>query len=229
MNTIIQTPTPDIKKSLEFYQKLEFKILSDSSPTIISDGKATIMINDDRFARAGLRIYSDNWSNTVLELQKTTEVQKTDNGYLLSDPSNVWLYLIEASSPVQNSINKFNSVLGNSMGLSLETTSIAQSAEFYSKLGFTKGMGDASQGWVTYGNSDDFIVSLMSPNTCPHLFFNPSLTYFNGKENNPKVIDRVRELKIPITEDITHFNSEGIVDNIILRDPGGFGFFVFND
>ena len=44
---------------------------------------------------------------------------------------------------------------------------------------------------------------------CPHLFFNPSLTYFNGKEGNPKVITAVRDAGIPITEEITHFNREG--------------------
>ena len=69
----------------------------------------------------------------------------------------------------------------------------------------------------------------MNPLMCPHLFFNPSLTYFNGKENNPKVIKRLRELKITITEEITHFNDKGIADNVIICDPGGYGFFIFND
>jgi hypothetical protein len=69
----------------------------------------------------------------------------------------------------------------------------------------------------------------MKPFSCPHLFFNPSLTFFNGKENNPKVIQKIRDLNIPITQEITAFNEEGLVDNIIIRDPGGLGFFVFND
>lgn len=43
------------------------------------------------------------------------------------------------------------------------------------------------------------------------------------------MIEAVRKAGIPITEEITHFNSEGIVDNIIIRDPGGYGFYVFND
>ncbi len=68
----------------------------------------------------------------------------------------------------------------------------------------------------------------MKPNACPHLFFNPSLTYFNGK-NNIDIIAKIRALNISITEEITHFNKEGKVDNIIIRDPGGFGFFLFND
>jgi hypothetical protein len=54
------------------------------------------------------------------------------------------------------------------------------------------------------------------------------MTYFNGG-NNMAVIGKIRSARIPIAEEITHFNKEGIVDNIIIRDPGGYGFFVFND
>jgi len=54
------------------------------------------------------------------------------------------------------------------------------------------------------------------------------LTYFNGKQNL-EVIEKIRNNAIPITEEITHFNKEGIVDNIIIRDPGGYGFFIFSD
>ena len=68
----------------------------------------------------------------------------------------------------------------------------------------------------------------MGPCCCPHLFFNPSLTYFNGGQNLP-VIKAIREAGIPIAEEITHFNEEGVVDNVVLRDPGGLGMFIFND
>jgi hypothetical protein len=68
----------------------------------------------------------------------------------------------------------------------------------------------------------------MKPQTCPHLFFNPSLNFFNG-EDNISIISKIRSLDIPITEEITHFNKENKVDNIIIRDPGGYGFFLFND
>ena len=68
----------------------------------------------------------------------------------------------------------------------------------------------------------------MAANSCPHLFFNPSLTYFNSGRN-PEVIAGIRAAGIPISEEITIFNKEGRVDNIIIRDPGGYGFFLFND
>ena len=118
-----------------------------------------------------------------------------------------------------------SSVLGNNMGLSLETTDFEKSNQIWQAVGFKK---SDQQGWVVFKNEDGLIVSLMKPNNCPHLFFNPSLTCFNGAAN-PDIIQKIRDLDIPITEEITQFNKQGLVDKLILRDPGGYGFFVFND
>ncbi|MBT7993740.1 MAG: hypothetical protein HN691_02595 [Bacteroidetes bacterium] len=120
------------------------------------------------------------------------------------------------------------SALGNSAGLSLETMDMELSFEIWQKLGFSTSMGSLGEGWISLKNTDNLTISLMRPLACPHLFFNPSLTYFNG-EKNMEIIDHIRKIKIPITEEITYFNKENIADNIIIRDPGGLGFFLFND
>lgn len=229
MNTFFQTPTNNLRLSLDFYKKLNFKILSTKNPTLVSDGNAIIEINPDRFARAGVKFYKNNWATTVEQLQKMTKVSPIENGYLLSDKSGVWIYLMESNSTVNFDLSEVkNSTLGNFAGLSLETTDIQQSIEIWKILGFVRTMGSIEQGWVAYENQDKMAVSFMQPNSCPHLFFNPSMTYFNGKNNLP-IIAKIREAGIPITEEITHFNQEGIVDNIIIRDPGGYGFFIFSD
>ncbi len=44
----------------------------------------------------------------------------------------------------------------------------------------------------------------MKPLQCPYLFFNPSLTYFNGKENEA-TIDSIKKQGVLITEEITQF------------------------
>ena len=55
-----------------------------------------------------------------------------------------------------------------------------------------------------------------------------------------KVLERLDRLEVdgkdhsPLLSNIciwkiTQFNKEGIVDNVIIRDPGGYGFFIFND
>lgn len=229
MNSIIHTPTNKLENSLDFYSKLGFKNLSKEAPYIVSDGKAFIEINPLRFARAGVKLFRNDWSEEISQIQKLTPVIAIDGGHLCSAPSGTWIYLMKGDSPIaeQAQENSF-SKLGNFAGLSLETISIAQSVAIWEILGFHKTMGEVEQGWVLYQNAEDFGISFMKPNSCPHLFFNPSMTYFNGK-NNLNVIDQIRQLEIPITEEITHFNKEGIVDNIIIRDPGGYGFFLFSD
>ena len=229
MNTIIQTPTNGLPVSLEFYKQLEFNVISEASSTIVTDGKVAIEINPDRYARAGVKLYAPSWGDKITDLEKYTTVTKTNEGYLLSDPSGVWMYLIEGQSPVPGSpAEKSFSVLGNCAGLSLETTDIERSLSIWQTVGFDNITGAIEQGWIACTNAEGHGVSLMKPNACPHLFFNPSLTYFNGK-NNIDIIAKIRALNIPITEEITHFNEEGKVDNIIIRDPGGYGFFLFSD
>lgn len=228
MNSIIQTPTNDLKQSIEFYSKLDFKTIADN-PNMISDGKAVIEINPDRFARAGVKLCKASWQDEIEKLEKITAITAKDGVHLLGDPSGTWIYLCEGTSGLDFTPSKEScGALGNYAGISLETTDMGKSAEIWQILGFSKTMGSEEQGWVVYQNGDGMAVSLMKPLSCPHLFFNPSLTYFNG-ENNLAIIQKIRDLGIPITEEITHFNSEGIVDNIIIRDPGGFGFFIFSD
>lgn len=229
MKTILQTPTPNLSKSKDFYTKLGFSIISKESHILFTDGKCIIEINPDRFARAGVKLYNISWKKTVAELNKITAVQKVENGYLLCDPSATWIYLFESEPKEEFDLASISpSILGNNAGLSLESMDINLSIKLWKLVGFTKQEGSLDQGWVTLTNNDGITVSLMKSNTCPHLFFNPSLTFFNGK-NNLKIIEKVRSLNIPIAEEITHFNNEGIVDNIIIRDPGGFGFFLFSD
>ncbi|WP_373497444.1 hypothetical protein [Aquiflexum sp.] len=227
MISILQSPTPDKIKGEEFYLNLGFKKVS-NDPLIVTDGKAFIEINADRFARAGIKLFKNNWESEINKLQDITAITAFKNGHLLSDPSGVWIYLMEIPAPVLPDFeNQSFSNLGNYAGLSLETTDIQRSINLYQTLGFTISGGSLDQGYLSL-DYNGFTISLMKPLSCPHLFFNPSLTYFNGKDNLA-VIQKIRHLNIPITEEITHFNKDGIVDNIIIRDPGGFGFFIFSD
>lgn len=225
---ILQTPTPNIENSRSFYERLDFKVLSEN-PLVMTDGIAVVEINNERTARAGIKLFKDSWQPEVEALMVMTKVLKTEMGYLLSDTSGTWIYLIEGKAPVDFAPSESSySVLGNFAGVSLETVDMAGSIEIFEALGFKKTMGGEDQGWIALATSEGFGVSIMKPNACPHLFFNPSFTYFNSGKN-PAIIQKVRDLNIPITEEITAFNKEGKVDNIIIRDPGGFGFFVFND
>ena len=229
MNTLIQTPTPNLAQSVDFYKKLNFEVVSQENPTIVADGKLVIEINPDRFVRAGVKLFRDSWADIAESLEALVKVHKIDDGFMFHDPSNVRIYLIEGKLEINHDFDTpAKSSLGNYAGMSLETGDFQKSIDLWEKLGFNKTMGGIEQGWIAFSNEDGFSVSFMGPNTCPHLFFNPSLTYFNGGKNLP-VIQAIKDAGIPITEEITVFNKEGIVDNVIIRDPGGYGFFIFND
>jgi hypothetical protein len=217
-----------LKDSLNFYRKLNFEVISQNSPTLVTDGQALIEINPDRYARGGIKLFKESWSDEITELTKLTAVIPSEECNIISDPSGTWIYLMEGKlKSAFKPQEKCFGLTGNFSGLSLETTDINQSLHLYEILGFKKVAGDLEHGWISLSNNN-FAISIMRPLSCPHLFFNPSMTYFNGKENRT-VIQNIRNAGVPITEEITQFNKEGIVDNIIIRDPGGLGFFIFND
>lgn len=230
MKAIIQTPTRNLQESLEFYEHLSFKVVSKVNPTVVTDGKAIIEINPDRHARAGLKLFREDWSDIVKSLPDFVPVVIIDNGYLIADISGMWIYLLNGEFlPKSNLINDISSsTLGHYSGISIETVGFNQSLELFTKLGFISTGGGFDQGWQSLKNDAGIVVSIMKPMVCPHLFFNPSLTYFNG-ENNLGIIERVGQLNIPVVEEITFFNENGDVDNIIIKDPGGLGIFLFSD
>lgn len=229
MKCTIQTPTNAIDNSIEFYSKLGFKMLEHDKNAVFSEGKFILEVNPERTARAGLRIYGDDWHDTVKELQPLTTVIQTQTGFVLTDPSGSKIYLEKEIKPDRADLSAIKpSVLGNFSGLTFETTDMHKTLQLYQILQFKITSGAPDQGWISLIGPGDFPLAILSHGNCPHLFSNPSLSFFNGK-NNESIIQNIRNLEIPITEEITAFNDQGTVDNIIIRDPGGLGFFIFND
>jgi len=223
MQTIIQTPTPNLADSLQFYQQLQFTTISETS---VTDGKVQIDINPDRFARLAIKFYQEDWTVMLEQIAKEATLLTTKEGYLISDPNGILVYLIVGEIPPIP--DAATALTGNFAGISIETIAVKKTILFWQSLGYQLSGGGESQGWMTFSNGTGVDISIMEAGVCPHLFFNPSLTYFNGQENLTQ-IQKIRTANIPITEEITYFNKEGIVDNIIIRDPGGLGFFIFND
>lgn len=223
-----QTVTPNLQESIDFYQSLEFK-QDVKFPQAFHESGQVIFINEERTARPGLRFYEHSWNSIIAKIEKLCKVHKVKDGYAFADPSNSWVYLLESEPPLLTETKTpTKSILGNFAGLSLESGNIEQSLKIYEILGFQKTMGGIDQGWIGLENEAKMGIGLMIPNNCPHLFFNPSFTYFNGGRNE-EIIPKIIEKRISITEKITVFNKDNKVDNVIIRDPGGFGFFIFND
>ncbi len=226
---VIHTPTNSMDESKDFYQRLKFEMLRENDPTIFTDGKALVEIDPDRYARAGLKVYSDDFSDEVSKLKEITAVLEIEDGFIAGDPNGVRLYLSNKPFEINYELKEESfGLTGNYAGLSIEAHDIDRTVKFWEAAGFLHEEGEISQGYASYSNGTSIGVVLMKPLICPHLFFNPGMTYFNGGKNLT-IIGKLREAGIPIAEEITHFNKEGVVDNVIIRDPGGLGFFVFND
>ena len=225
---IVETPTPNLQESLAFYKNLKFEILEEGDSAVVTDGSVTIHINSDRPTRAGVKLYVENKQDLISELEKENKFYGPLKN-IFSEPSGMRVTLIDLSEkPKYNSSIKESSLLGSFAGVSLETPDMEKSFKIWKTLGFEVAMGAIEQGWIALSSASGHSISLMKPMTCPHLFFNPSLTYFNGSQNL-SIIEGIKDAGIEITEEISHFNPEGIVDNIVVRDPGGFGFFIFSD
>lgn len=229
---IVQTPTPKLENSIHFYESLDFTRLPHATQTLFTDGKVYLEINAARTARKGLKMYAEDWTAAVDTLSQNHPVVRLDGGYILGAPSGLWVYLMEAPSPLieatQNVHIRKPSCWGNFSGLSVESLSLNRSARFWEVLGFETSMGGTTQGWLSLTNGSGFTLSVLQALQCPHLFETPSLTYFNGAENIHIIAD-IRRRKLPVLEEVTLFNKEGLVDNLVMRDPGGLGCFVFND
>lgn len=239
MRVTIHTPTPDLDRSVAFYEKLGFvrssaEHVGGEGSVLLTNGAMLVEVNPERTARAGLRLTKPRWADEADALSRSATVVTLPSSRLAVDPSGVWVYLTEADGAAaeQPPEGPADCLLGNWAGLTLETVSIQESVDFWEPLGFpvpdsvTKPISEhAYLGGVGPGG---FGITWIAPNACPHLFFNPSFTFFNSGKN-PEIIAAMREAEIEITEEITVFNKDGLVDNVIIRDPGGYGFFVFND
>lgn len=224
--SILQSPTThDLEDSVRFYERLGFARLPSDNGTLFSDGKVIVGLNSARTARTTIRLFGD-WTRELAELEKSTTVILNDGIALVADPSGARVQLEPECSFEVN--GQPTSVLGNFGGLSLETVDFDRTIQFWDTLGYSPSMGSKDQGWMALEREGMFSISVMKAGACPHLFFSPGLNYFNSGKNLEN-IKAIREAGIPIIEEITCFNSEGIADNVVLRDPGGTGFFIFND
>lgn len=227
VQSLVKTPTPDIEASASFYTRLGWtKVPTGDETAAFTDGGAIVMIDPARTARTTVVLRGPDAAELHAVLETLGKVVDKDGVLYAADPSGVLLALdprpaldVPACEP---------STLGAFMGLSLEALDPARVVAFWEALGWQIAQGGPTEGWTMLTRDGAFGVSVMGLFSCPHLFFSPGLTYFNSGKN-PEVIAKIRAADIPIAEEITVFNDAGEVDNVVLRDPGGTGFFVFND
>jgi hypothetical protein len=147
----------------------------------------------------------------------------------VADPNGVRVLLIEGDQDdYPTPPGQSEAAVGNFVGLSIEAVDFFATVGFWLLLGYNAPEGQEMDGWAALTAHNGIDVTILDALSCPHLFFNPGMTYFNGADNE-KVIAHIRSQGIPIVEEITAFSDSGTADNIIICDPGRTGFFIFND
>jgi catechol 2,3-dioxygenase-like lactoylglutathione lyase family enzyme len=215
MTAFVRTPTPDLAASVRFYTSLGFVELgSGDGRTLLHDGTIAIEIVGHRHARTGIALPGAKLPNLI----------DTDAGRVTADPNGVRIY---EAAPIAFTPGAPAGVLGKLAGLCIETADVARSVAFWTELGY-RATATPSEGFAMLAADNGLDINLMRLGMCPHLFPNPGITYFNGG-NNPVVIENIRAAGVAITQGIDWFSKTGAVDNVIVIDPGGTGFFVFND
>ena len=227
MQVLLNTCTTNKEASKKYFRDLNFQLIEEDSYTLAYDENLKIIAHYDHSARTGLTLIKECWSSELQALKSIVNIISKENAHYFASPSGTWFKLIEGEEiPFPKTTSKC--LMGNYAGISLETLDIQKSLKILNALGFSKSGGGIEQGWISCTDVNQNTISLMAPFSCPHSFVNPSGTFFNSGQN-PKIIANIRQKNIPIYEEITVFNKQGEVDNIILREPGGIGFFVFND
>lgn len=229
---IIHTGVSDTAVSRKFYSRLGFSEVKSGKEIYFMDDQMIVWLNTERFARPGICLYGLKAKKLVSELKPEFQAQEFDRFFVISAPGGCAVYLMKEKYPdnLEDEFKKQNqrSALGNFAGLTLETAEMKRGQSLFETLGFKLTSGTSESPWFTMENESGFAVSAMAYGNCPHLFYRPSLSFFNAG-NNLENIQNIRSAEVEIAEEISIFNKEGIVDNIILRDPAGLGFFVFND
>ncbi len=227
--TLISPASSSIDESAEFYKKLRFQELAtDSKLSLLAEQNMRIELNTNQFLRLGLKLYSEDWEPTLKALEDVVPILELDDDFAFREPNGLWIYL--GTNPQENAFETSanESILGNFMGISLEVIDFESTYKIFKVIGYEVVMGKMDSGFVVLGHEHLPGISFMKPLTCPHKFINPSLTFFNGKKNKD-LIKKVIETGIEPFEIPDAFGQPKEIENIILRDQGGWGIFMFND
>lgn len=206
MRLIVESPAPDVNASLSYYKDIGFESTKWRKAYLCHIKKLTIFLNPDPYSRPCINLFGAQEERTMVS------------------PSGTWVK--ERKEKIKYSSQDTKSLLGNYAGVCVETLDLEASFIFWQAKGF-KGDFDLNVSWCQLENENGDRLSLLKANSCPHLFTNPSLAFFNGPENSA-IIQKIKALRLPVNQEVI-FGEEASAENLILNDPGGLGFFIFND
>ncbi len=206
MRLIVESPTPQLQESLSYYKSIGFQCTAWNKGYLCQTQDLTIFLNSNPYSRPCINLLG-------------AQEQKIE-----ASPSGTWVKQEREKLSLPDVKDK--SLLGNYGGVCIETLDLNASFIFWQAKGF-KGNLEPEASWCSLKNENGDTISLLKANSCPHLFTNPSLAFFNGHQNSG-IIQQIKTLKLPIKQEVI-FRNETTADNLVISDPGGLGFFIFND
>ncbi|MDX2247396.1 MAG: hypothetical protein SF052_11490 [Bacteroidia bacterium] len=192
---------------------------------LMSDGTVLLRLDEEYEYGAGILYYSEEMIADRPPGKNLRDEEESEWSQEWQSPEGVSFILLKASP---NEIPKAESVQGTPYGtfyeVSLMTTDFQASIEWWQKAGFRLTYGNPeTSSFVTL--SDDLIrIGLYRPGSCPHIFNNPAITYFDS--NMAEKIVAARESGISFAQEIT--NKENVVSDVIVETEEGWHIFLFS-
>lgn len=233
----IVVTVPDLRQSLQFYEKLGYKQLTDTtSPTqhdaLLTDGMILLSLRVGSVRKTILTYVADNVAEKVEGFERLgvsfDEKHETDGkitGATLTDPNGLQVDLIEAApSKVPKPPGKPISEAGQFGELSIETEDVRRSLDFWTKLGFEpiEDMPAAPDSWASVTDGL-LMLGIYVKGYCPHIIKTPSITYFDAE-----AADRIQKLKqegMTFVQELPGENGE--TGHAVAQAPEGQLLFLF--
>jgi catechol 2,3-dioxygenase-like lactoylglutathione lyase family enzyme len=227
----------DLRQSLQFYEKLGYKQLTDTtSPTqhdaLLTDGMILLSLRVGSAWKAVLTYFAENVAEKVdgferlgVSFDEKHEAGGKITGASLTDPNGLQVDLIQAApSQVPKLPGKPISKAGQFGELSIETEDVRASLDFWTRLGFepTQYMPASPDSWASIADGL-LMLGIYSQGYCPHIIKTPSITYFDAE-----AAQRIRKLKEEGMKFVQELPGEnGETGHAIAQAPDGQLLFLF--
>jgi catechol 2,3-dioxygenase-like lactoylglutathione lyase family enzyme len=233
----IVVTVPDLRQSLQFYEKLGYKQLTDTtSPTqhdaLLTDGMILLSLRVGSAWKTILTYFAENVAEKVDGLERLgvsfDEKHETGGkitGATLTDPNGLQVDLIQAApSRVPKPPGKPISKAGQFGELSIETEDVRKSLDFWTKLGFepTQHMPASPDLWASIADGL-LMLGILVKGHCQHIIKTPSITYFDAE-----AAQRIRKLKeegMAFVQELPGENGE--TGHAVAQAPEGQILFLF--
>ncbi len=176
MKLIVESPSRNLNVSIAYYKQLGFHCKPFKQGWLCHAKQLTILLNPDPYSRPCIHLF------------------ETEEDSLGVSPSGTWVKQLTEKGTAVNT--ETESSLGNYAGVCLETLDLKASFNFWQDKGF-QGTFDPTNSWCTLTHKTGDSISLLKAHSCPHLFTNPALAFFNGQKNKA-IIQGIRKLALPI-------------------------------